>query len=326
MQEGREKYYSQDYLEAYVNFASAHEAATALADMAMKARGETFDDPEANMRVESGNSSLSEAQTMLDRASAKNDSLRTADIRRFAAEATQSRLESELRDFILIHKDKGVALFQSGLYEKAIREWQSVLDRINETNTNGNSLPSWVDDIPTQLQDNINTAKTKLEGDIKDAITEADVLAKRGQFVQALEVLTRVRGAATSDADRKKIAARITSLRSQSTFEQSYEQGVRLYERQDWKGAMAAFERASQIKRNHKQAKKYFDDAKARSLATVQQLAQENRGEFIRGQKFAREGNLKEALKLYSEALKKQPYNKRILDAIDDVREKLKNE
>ncbi|MCG8608279.1 hypothetical protein MJD09_25255, partial [bacterium] len=324
MQDGREKYYGQDYLGAYVNFSSAEEAATALVEIAMKARGDQFDDPEANMRVETANSSLAEAQDMLNRSSAKNDSVRISEIRRIAREETESKLENELRDFILRHKDQGVVLFKNGLYERAVREWQSALDRINENTTNGNTLPSWVDDVRRQLEDNIVMAQGKLEGDIKEAIARADQMAKSGRFVQALEELSKIRGAATTDADRKTIDARISSYRSQSSFQQSYDQGVRAYERKDWKTAMGAFERALEFKPDHKAAKKYYSDARARSLATNQNMPPKVRQKYIEGRRLYDAGKYGEALQVWEEALKEQPYNKRLLDSIDNAKERLK--
>jgi tetratricopeptide (TPR) repeat protein len=324
MQDGREKYYSRDYLGAYVNFSSAEEAATALVEIAMKTRGDRFEDPELNMRVETANSSLSEAQDMLSRSSAKNDSVRISEIRRIAREETESKLENELRDFILRHKDQGVVLFKNGLYERAVREWQSALDRIMENTTNGNTLPSWVDDVRSQLEDNIVMAQGKLEGDIKDAIARADQMAKRGRFVQALEELSKIRGAATTDTDRKTIDARISSYRSQSSFQQSYDQGVRAYERKDWKAAMGAFERALEFNPDHKVAKKYFDDARARSLATNQSMPKNVRDKYIEGRRLYDAGKYKEALGVWEEALKEQPYNKRLLDSIDNAKERMK--
>jgi tetratricopeptide (TPR) repeat protein len=324
MDDGRKKYYTKDYLGAYVDFNRAMDAAQTLVDVAMRLRGENTDDIEANMRVETANASIQEAQTMLELANAKSDSSRSAEFRRIAAETEQSTIEKELRDFILQQRDKGNAFFKNGLFSRALNEWQLALDRI--TQNQGNHLPSWVDEIKLQLENDIKMAGSELEGNVKEAMRRADALARRGDYVQALNELNSIRASGISESERKELELRIKSLQAQLTYRQNFDEGVRSYENKDWKQAAGAFQRALSVNPNDSKTKKYYEDARARSIATVQEMPPNLRVKYARGYELFRQGNYKAALDIWEEILKDQPYNKRILDSIDSARERLKGQ
>ncbi|MFQ5602349.1 MAG: PorV/PorQ family protein [bacterium] len=323
MEEGRDKYYNGDFLGAYVDFSSAYDAATALVETAMRLRGENMHDPEANMRVETANSSMQEAQTMLELANAKSDSARIEEIRKIASQATQSKLEQELRDFVVNHREKGNEFFKNGYFSRALSEWQLALDRINQNE--GDNLPSWVDEVRVQLKNNIRMAEKKLAGNVKEAIKLADALARRGKYVQALEELNKVRGSGVSETERASINAKIRSIQSQLTFKQNYDEGVAKYNRKEWQAAMQAFQRALKTNPRNAKARKYFEDAKARSLATVKVMPPNLRVRYLRGVEFFRQGKYREALQIWEQINEEQPYNKTILDSIDRARERLNN-
>lgn len=324
MEDGRKKYYGNDYLGAYVDFNRAFDAAQTLVDVAMRLRGENTDDIEANMRVETASTSVQEAQTMLELSNAKSDSTRNAEFRRIAMETEASTLEKELRDFILTQRDKGNAFFKNGLFSRALTEWQLALDRINQ-NQNGH-LPNWVDEIRLQLENDIKLAEKELEGSIKEALRRADALSRRGDHMQALNELNNIRSTGISETERKELELRIKSLQSQLSFKQNFEDGVRSYESKDWKRAAESFERALSVNPNDSKTRKYFEDAKARSIATVQEMPTNLRVKYARGLELFSQGNYKAALEIWEEIRKEQPYNKRILDSIDSARERMKNQ
>ncbi len=324
MEDGRKKFETKDYRNAYVDFSRAVDAAQTLVDVAMRLRGENTNDIEANMKVETANSSVQEAQTMLELAEAKSDSVRKAETEFIVRQTEATTRDRELRDFILQQRDKGNAFFKSGLFSRAMTEWQLALDRINQNQ--GNHLPSWVDEIKLQLENDIATAAKQLEGNVKEAMRRAEALERRGDYVQALNELNSIRAAGMSDTERNEVELRIKSLQSQLSFKQNFDEGVRFYESKDWKAAAEAFDRALKVRPNDSRAKKYYEDARARSIATVQEMPPNLRVKYARGLELFRQGNYKAALDIWEEIRKEQPYNKRILDSIDSARERLKSQ
>jgi tetratricopeptide (TPR) repeat protein len=322
MEEGRNKYYQEDYLGAYVYFSNAFEAANALVEAAMRLRGENIEDEEANNRVETANSALQESRTMLELADAKRDSLQKEEQRQIVLQARKSALEQELQDFVIEHRQKGLAFFKNRDFTRAIREWQLALNRI--TGDKNDNLPNWVEDVKAQIINDIKTATDQLKGNIKEMLRRADVLAKRGDYVQAIAVLNELRSAGISDKELNAIEKRIRYLRAQLNFNQNYEQGVRLYANKEYKKAVEYFERALRIKPKDPKALQYFEDAKARAQAKVQDMPPNIQAKYLRAIQFYRQKRYQEAIQLLEQIRKEQPYNKRILDLIDLAKERLR--
>ncbi len=322
LESGRKKYRNLDYLGAFVDFSSALESAETMQEISMRLRGQTTDDPEANMRVETANSSIQEAQSYLALAEARSDSVRREEQKEIILQARQSAIEKDLRDFILEHKEKGIAFFKGGYYNRAINEWQLAVDRI--TNSNLTNLPSWVAEVKLQLESDIKTAEKQLKGNIRETIKKADALAGRGQFIQSLNVLNSIRGEGLSESERKQVNDRIRRYQNQLSFDQKYDEGVRLYARKEWKRAAEAFAAALKSRPGDAKAKRYFEDAQARAVATVQQMPPNLRVKYSRGVALYRQAKYQEALDIWEQIRLVQPYNKTILDAIDRARNRLR--
>ncbi|MFQ5675522.1 MAG: tetratricopeptide repeat protein, partial [bacterium] len=323
MQKGRENFLNKNYLSAVVDFDRAKDAADSLIAVAQRLRGEISDDLEANMRVESALTAAEEAQAMLDSANVKQEAQVEAELRRFASEAAQSAREERLRSSVIRQRERGTAFFKQSLFARAMREWQAALDDINRFE---DPLPNWASEIKIQLENNIKMAGTQLEGDVQQGIRRADALARRGQYVQAIQELNRLLQAQPSDSELRTIEQRINRYQGQLGFDQNYNQGVRFYANKDWQNALDAFERALRIKPNHAQAKKYHEDARQRALATTKTMPPPVRTKFLRGAQFFRAGRYQDALDILQQANKEQPYNKQILDFIDRVLDKIKEQ
>jgi tetratricopeptide (TPR) repeat protein len=207
------------------------------------------------------------------------------------------------------------------LFARAIREWQAALAEINGFDSG--ALPNWTGEIKIQLENNIKMAGTQLEGDVRQAIKKADALARRGRYVQALQELNKVLRTGVSESERKTVEGKIARFQSQLNFDQNYDEGVRAYANKQWKSAVDAFKRALNTKPNHKKARKYFDDAKARSLATIKQMPPGVRVKFIQAAQFYRSGKYQEALSILEQLNREQLFNKNILDLIDRTLQKM---
>ncbi len=325
MEEGRRQYYNGDYLGAYADFNSAAEVAENMVEIALRFRGENRDDPEANLRVETANAAVLEAQNMLKLANTKNDSLTRAQIRDIVRQETRSAREQELRDFILSKRQKGDAFFKKGRFSLAIREWQDALDRLTQGEDGG--MPAWAPDVIAGLRKSIQSAQKELEGSLDEAIRRADQLARRGNYVQALNVLNDliVKGSLSQD-ELEKVNEKTRLYQAELTFVQNFDEGVRQYENKNWSAAMAAFQRALQARPNDARARRYYEDAEARAKARPEEMPPNLRVKYVRGRELYRQGKYEEALQVWEEIRKVQPYNKIILDAIDRARDRLKEQ
>lgn len=321
MEKGRERYYDKEYLDALVEFDNAVDAAETMQEISMRLRPVDGEDPEANMRVETALSSSQEAEKFLQLAEVRYDSLRTENQKRIMIAARESAVEQKLRDFILEHKEKGIAFFKGGFYSKAISEWQLSVDEINTTNLE--KLPQWVAEVKLELENNIKTAEKQLEGDTRDTIKKAKRLYDLGQVVQAINLLQGLLNS-TSGSEREEVEGLIGRYQNQMSFSQHFDEGMRLYEQKEWTRAAKAFENALKVRPNDKKTKEMYDEAYDRSVATVINMPPQVRIKYIRGRQLYREGKYREAMEVWEAARSDQPRNKVLLDAIDRAKAKLK--
>ncbi len=86
---------------------------------------------------------------------------------------------------------------------------------------------------------------------------------------------------------------------------------------------MNNFEKALKLDPNNWKIKKFYEDAKRHALAREQQMTPEMEKRFYRAVNLYVEDRIEEAIAIWEELLQEQPYNKRIIDAIDKARKQL---
>lgn len=322
MGEGRKKYFEKDYLGSYVSFSSALDASTSLQEIAMRQRSSSVDDPEANIRVRTANSAINDSQTWLDIADAKGDSVRKEQQEKMALRALESALEEELLDFITEHREKGAEFFKNKFFTRALSEWQLALDRISRGNFK--NPPTWVVEVKQQIEGNIKTAGEQLQGNIQQTLRKADTYARSGQYNQAIAELNQVRSSGMSDSERSQIERKIRTFQAQLSYDQNFNDGVRFYSIKDWQNAADAFKRALGSRPKDAEAKRYYDEAYARSKATDQAMPPALQAKYLRARQLYRNKKYQETIDFCEEIRKEQPYNSRVLNLIDQAKEKLK--
>jgi len=320
MEGGRDKYESADYLQAYVDFTNALEAAESMHEIAMRLSGNSVEDVDATIRVQAANDAMTNAKKFQKLANEHSEAEQEKNMKRIILEARESTRESELQMFVFDHKEKGVAFFKGQNYGVAIREWRLALERINSVKFE--NAPGWLADVKSQLMSDIVTAEKQLQGNIKQAMRKAESLYKQGRRVQALRILDELLSR-VSASESKEVERRIQRYQSELNFDQKFAEGMKHYQEKKWKEAVAAFKDALTDRPKDDKAKEYYDDAYARSKATIQQMSQELRLKYSRGVAFYAEGKYQKALDVWNSLREEQPYNMTILESIDRAKAKM---
>lgn len=282
---GKRQFRNVDYQEAYVQFKSARSVADTLEVMSSGYdRDHTGED-----RVQIATAAQDTARTWIERTDRKWKEQRDEEKKRLYREERQRVEEAAIRklnDLIVEHREKGDGFFKNGDYAEAINEWQLVVNAITESTVQ--NLPENFANIKRQVNKDLATARKYLA------------------------------------AERQERERRVRRL----SFDDHFNRGLRDYASKDWERAAAAFKKALDINRNHADARKWYDKAYARSRATVKQMPQQLRAKYARSVALYRQGKYAESLDLLMEIrddkrYKEQRYNKRILDRIDLVEEKI---
>jgi len=225
----------------------------------------------------------------------------------YAKGEEKKRIHEEKNRLNQLHK-QAMAYFEEEYYEKAIEQWEKMLD-ISPGNP-----------IATR---HIEEAKEDIERKLLSLINRADALAKQKNYYAAIRVLDSARRLNPDDKRIQLIDKRVSQYDKRLNFDDLYQQGYRYYMTKDYKNAKDSFGKALAYQPGNKKVKKYFLDSKARANAKKEPLTGAAKEEWLRGTSIFRDGKYKEALKIWEALLEKHPYNKYILDNIDMARERI---
>ena len=222
--------------------------------------------------------------------------------------AKAERLRKER--FAKEHMRKGMAFMETGEYLQALKEFQTILEQQPDNDV----AKHWIEQVHKEINKQIETL-----------VREAEQLLRQGRRREAVRKLRKAQELA---ADRPQVVkfleGKINSIEQQFDFATSYQQGITYYSQKKYKAALQAFERALKLQPNNEEVKRWYMDAKSRAFAKDEPIDSRIKTKYLQGLDYFTSGEYEKALQLWEECLKFQPYNKKILDAIDQAREKLR--
>lgn len=252
-----------------------------------------------------------EASNWMRKAKEKEDELQKARETERAKQAQAVASQLEKREFVESQLKKGVSYFEAGKYSEAIQQWQLGLDRDPENNI----IKQWIE-----------KTRNETSGRISEMLRRSDALAREGKYVEAIDMLQQMRQLGIADGrTQKDVQDRIARLQRSLNYLDLYRQGLTEYTNRNYAGAVGFFAQALKVDANNEKVKKYYNDAEARANARVEDFLNESiRTRFIQAQQLVQGGQYAQALEILEVVQQEQRYNKRILDAIDLARERLR--
>jgi len=255
---------------------------------------------------------IREAREMLGVATQKYKDQMEKALAEIQARNALERKKEEDRIYVNDHFKKGLSFYENEEYERAISEWNNILER----------------DPDNELaQEHIKKAQVDYNAKIYSLIKRADALGRQGKFVEAINVLNQATSLNPDDQQiRTEISRRRSRYENKLNFYDLYQQGRNYQIRKEYKKAMEAYEKALVFEPNNSEVKERYDEVKARAYAKREPMTGEVKAQFLRSLRLMNEGKYQEALRILESLQKQQPYNKDILDGIDSVREQLEKQ
>lgn len=219
--------------------------------------------------------------------------------------------EKRQRDNAFVNKrfTEGLAAMEKGDFQKAIEKWKEALER---------------DPTNPQINTYIKKAKIELGNEVNRLIARAKQLVRQENLSEAYKVLDRAKSQTVGNPElHNKVLTQIKNLDRVVNFLSNYQEGVQRYEKGDYKNAARFFKNALQFDPNNTRAREFYRDSVARSQGKRQVMSEEVKKKYYRGISLYRDGHYEEALKVWEEALKLDPNNLKLLDAIEGVKKKI---
>lgn len=223
--------------------------------------------------------------------------------------ATRAKREADSL-FVESQIELGQKYFNAGDFGEAVRQWEVGLNRAPQN---------------TRLQQLIAKTKGELDNRVTDVLKKARSAEQAGRFSEAIQAYNKaLSDGGLNTSQRADVTNQIAKLQNQLNVQEQYKQGVTAYLARDYRTALSYFDEVIKIEPRNNLAQKYRYDAESRLNAQAKDFASDQvRLRFAEAAKLSQRGNFVEAVKILEEIQREDRYNKRILDAIDQARDKL---
>ena len=216
----------------------------------------------------------------------------------------------EREKYVQENYKKGYEFVQKGDFIAALQSFELALEK----NPNNATILEAMDDTRKLLDSKINSF-----------IAKARASVASNNFAEALKLLSEARALDPKnqeiqtqiDVEVKRISNRLTLLETTRNALDAYQQG-------NYQEALELFEEALKMDPNNPTVKEYHKKSIVRAFATFKDLAGSIEKLYLKGVDLYVEGQYEKAIGIWQLILDKDPYNKRVLQAVEKAEEKLK--
>jgi len=253
-----------------------------------------------------------EAEHWLERTTTIEDSIQTASTRQLEQQARDEEKQRGDNAYIQSMFSQGREALDKRDFRTAIEKWQLALER--------NPSP----DIRKQLDSYVAQAQEALVMEVQRLITSARNLSNQERIPEAYKALENAKFQAENHPRLiERVQAEVRRLDITVDFLTNYQEGVQRYSQGDYSEAVKFFEKALKYRPDDERTKELHRNAMARSLGRQVKMREEIKEQFSRGLRLYRDGRYEEALEIWEAALKEDPYNVNLLEAISTAKKKL---
>ncbi len=227
--------------------------------------------------------------------------------RRIAVQEAVNKAQAENdRKFIQEHFQKGRLYLDKNQFTQALMEFNLALERAPNDETILNA---------------IKTTKRRLNEELNRLVVQIRKKFQQGNYSEALRLVGEAR---LLGGDNAQLQKEIDTLAQRIKLQETIQRGLGFFEVGEYDRALKVFEQALKINSNNQLVRQYYEKAKIESKSTNEKMDPATERKFLQGvDKFVK-GQYQEAIDIWQEILKDHPYNKKVLTAIENARERLR--
>ena len=258
-------------------------------------------------QIVSRDSTNAYASQMLDSANVLYQKAFEEQQRQAVEKALNSELAAQNKQFIDLHFNRGLRLLDQALYRNAMDEFTLAYER-DKTNR--------------AVVQAMNTTRRRMNQEALNLMSQSRTELTNGNYSQATALLGDARDLVQSPDSSMK--ARIDSLAFRIDVESNIQKGIMLFEVGEYQKAYDVFKYVLSRDSLNVTARDYFDRAKIETLGQTTKMDAETERKYLQGMNAYLDGNYQEAIRIWEEILVDQPYNKKVLSAIQGARTKMR--
>ncbi|MHB2153750.1 PorV/PorQ family protein [Calditrichota bacterium GD2] len=210
------------------------------------------------------------------------------------------------RQFIQKHFERGKTYLNNNQFTQALIEFNLALERAPED--------------PTILQA-IQTTKRRLNEELNRLVSKIREEFRKGNYSEALRLVGEAR---LLGADNQALQNEIETLSQRIKVQETIQRGLSFFELGEYDLALKVFEEALRLNPENELVKQYYEKARIESRSKQEELDPAAEKRFLQGVDMFVKGKYQQAIDIWQEILKDYPYNKKVLTAIENARERLK--
>jgi tetratricopeptide (TPR) repeat protein len=173
------------------------------------------------------------------------------------------------------------------------------------------------------LKSAIATARRRRVEESQRLIAQSQIEMSNQNFSDALIILSDARTLAENNTSLNQ---QIDDVEMQISIQQKINQGILLYQISEFAKALAIFEEVLVLDPENETALDYQRRSKIETISKEATMDEETEKQYLKGMEEYFNENLSEAIKIWEEILIQQPYNKKVLKAIQGAKDKMAQE
>ena len=219
----------------------------------------------------------------------------------------KERVESDLA-FIEDHYNRGIRNLELNKFQEALIEFNLVRERDPKNQT---------------VSDAIQTTRRRINEEVLRLINETKSEMENQNYAEALVLINDARG---FNSGNIRFTQQLDTLELQVTVQKNIQRGILLFQIKEFEEAYIVFDEVLTMDPTNTEAQDYLEKCKIETLGRQIKMAGDVEQRYLQGVNAFLEGDYNRAISIWEEILIEQPYNKKILMAIQGAKERQKRD
>ena len=207
--------------------------------------------------------------------------------------------------FVDLHFERGRRLLNQNQFSEAILEFNNALERDP--------------DNPT-LRSAIATARRRRVEESRRKIEQARTEMNNQNYTNALVILADARTLAGNNASLNQ---QIVQVEGEVSIQQKLQQGISLFQINEYSKALEMFDEVLRLDPENETALEYQRRAKIETISKETTMDEATQERYLQGMQMYMDDQYQEAIRIWEEILIEQPYNKKVLKAVQGAKDKM---